>query len=111
MATGKATGRPKQSISRPYYGELCDVRLPRECKHQVNVQRSDSTIYRLSTLEEDESRGLVKISYIGYGSEWDEWRRREDIELDDEDAGDQDNHSIDSSMRQPLQMSPLNLYE
>ena len=113
MATGEATGRPKWSISRPNYGELCDVRLPRECKHQVNVQRSDSTVYRLNILEEDESRGLVKISYIGYGSEWDEWRRREDIiELDDEDAGDQDDHSMDCcAMRQSLQMSPLNLYE
>ena len=56
MATGEATGRPKWSISRP---ELCDVRLPKECKHQVNVQRSDSTIYHLSILEEDKSRGLL----------------------------------------------------
>ena len=51
----------------------------------------------------------MKISYIGYGSEWDEWRRREDlIELNEEDVDD----AMDScAMRQSLQMSPLNLYE
>ena len=82
-----ATGRPKQSISKPNYRELSDIQLPKEHKQQANIQRkdlgNDRTIYRLNVLEEDESRGLVKISYIGYGSEW---RRHEDlIELNDED--------------------------
>lgn len=67
-------------------------------------------------MEEDESRGLVKIDYIGYSNEWDEWRRHEDIiELKDEDqSGDKDGHSMVDSycmMQQSLQMSPLNLYK
>ena len=68
-----------------------------------------TTFYRLKILEEDESRGLVKINYIGYSNEWDEWRRREDIiELNDED----DRSMVDNcAKRQSLQMSPLNLYE
>ena len=116
-----ATCRPKRSISRPNYSELCDVHLPRERKErkkQINVQRKDpgkdSTFYRLKILEEDESRGLVKINYIGYSNEWDEWRRREDIiELNDEDTGDEDDRSMvdNCAMQQLLQMSPLNLYE
>ena len=70
-----ATERTKRSISRPNYCELCDVRLPRVRKQQVNVERkdlgNDSTIYQLNILEEDESRGLVKISYIdGEGVSW-----------------------------------------
>ena len=111
-----ATGRPKRSISKPNYRELSDVQLPKERKQQANVQRkdlgNDRTIYRLNVLEEDESRGLVKISYIGYGSEWDEWRRREDlIELNEEDVDDEDDAMDSCAMQQSLQMSPLNLYE
>ena len=111
-----ATGRPKRSISKPNYRELSDVQLPKERKQQANVQRkdlgNDRMIYRLNVLEEDESRGLVKISYIGYGSEWDEWRRHEDlIELNEEDVDDEDDAMDSCAMQQSLQMSPLNLYE
>ena len=55
---------------------------------------------------------MVNISYIGYGSEWDEWGRRKDlIELNDEDVDDEDDAMDSCALQQSLQMSPLNLYE
>lgn len=109
-----ATRRPKRSTFRPNYRDLCNLRLPRVSKQKIGVQRTDSKVYRLNVLEEDESSGLVKISYIGYGSEWDEWRSREDIiELTDGD-GDEVDNSGDCVTRPPLQTfpkQPINLYE
>ena len=66
-----ATCRPKRSISRPNYSELCDVHLPRERKarkKQVNVQRKDpgkdSTFYRCSV---PYAYGLVPYMYTYMG--------------------------------------------
>jgi len=43
-----------------------------------------SYVYHLRLLEEDKNRDRVKVRYVGYGSECDEWRAREDIVILDE---------------------------
>lgn len=67
------TSRPKRNISRPNYRDLSGIslRLPRLSK-RVSEPKPDRKLYRLKILEEDYSNGLVKISYIGYGNEWDD---------------------------------------
>jgi len=51
----------------------------------------DNTLYRLQIIEEDEENNRVKVAYVGYGDEFDEWRRMEDvvtIQESEEDIGD-----------------------
>ena len=69
--------RPKRCVIKPNYKDLSDVKLPKLSKRVsvskcVSVQMVDRRLYRLNVLEEDKAKGLVKISYISYGSEWDE---------------------------------------
>lgn len=112
--------RPKRSISRPNYRDLSDVRLPRSSRRlpkRVCVQKKDTKLYRLKSLEQDKSKGLVKISYIGYGSEWDEWRNSEDMNESDCASVDASVDSTDDSaiptthLASPFPKQPLNLYE
>ena len=42
------------------------------------VKQKDK-LYELEIIQEDEYLGKVKVHYIGYGSEEDEWRDRSDI--------------------------------
>ena len=64
-------------------------------------------LYRLNVLE-DETKGLVKISYVGYGSEW---KKKEDV-VDLEDIKD-DSETVEEleALSTPPMMQPLNLYE
>ena len=53
-----------------------NVKLPRASKRKRNA---DDELYRIEVLEEKEER--VKVHYIGWSEEYDEWRDRADIVL------------------------------
>lgn len=98
MATA---GRPRlRSLSRVDYSVLADVKIPRCTRvpkgDLEQTSKHSSKLYRLKILEEDKDNGLVKVGYVGYGSDHDEWRPRSDIVFlsgedgDDPDSGDED---------------------
>jgi len=50
-------------------------------------------------IEEDKCNRLVKVSYIGYGNEYDEWRLKDEIfeiseETSNASAEDNDSHFV-----------------
>ena len=79
LVINKMSARPKRSISKLNYRELADVKLPKRrrisnSKTPSASSSSDSSVlYRVKVLESDGDR--VKVSYIGYDSNYDEWRR------------------------------------
>ena len=92
------SSRPRRSIVRPDYRSLANISVPRPsyCTSRGKENSSDSDkLYRL-TVVEDEANGMVKVHYIGYSHEYDEWRSNEDIvELNVEDESsfdEQDSH-------------------
>ena len=93
------SSRPRRSIVRPDYRSLANISVPRPsyCTSRGKVNSSDSDkLYRLTVVEEDEANGMVKVRYIGYSREYEEWRSKEDIvELNVEDESsfdEQDGH-------------------
>ena len=83
--------RPKRAVKRPNYRELADVKVPRiACsgsRNRMTTSSTSSELYRLRILERDEENGSVKVRYIGYGEDFDEWRKEEDIvNLEEDDS-------------------------
>ena len=89
------SGRPKHSTIRPDYRQLLDIKVPktarRSCRSNKANSLMDSKLYRLRVLEEDEENGRVKVGYIGFSDEYDEWRRMEDIVIIEEKEKELDN--------------------
>lgn len=88
--------RPKRSACRVNYAELADVKVPAVRKQKRGgVNRTEevddkpsATLYRLSIVEENHREGLVKVRYVGYGEEYDEWRlESEVVNLSGEEEG------------------------
>ena len=77
------SARPKRLVTRPDYRQLSDVKVPRNARRSSKSYKAsssnDTKLYRLRVLEEDEENGRVKVGYIGFTDEYDEWRRLEDI--------------------------------
>ena len=78
--------RPRHSGSKRNYRELTDIKIPRKSsvvsritKSTKVVPPSTDNLYRLNIIEKDDENGCVKVRYIGYGQEFDEWRLTEDI--------------------------------
>ena len=75
--------RPKCCIDKLNYRELADVKLPKQsrissAKASSSSGSSDSSVlYKLKVIERDGDR--VKVRYIGYGSKYDEWKRKDDL--------------------------------
>jgi len=85
------SARPKRSVNRQDYRQLADVKLPIVRKGRGRVEESSLTsdkLYRLQILEEDQENGRVKVGYVGYGDEFDEWRRVEEVVSIDDDEED-----------------------
>jgi len=91
----KMSQRPKRSVSTVNYTELADVKVPTVKKQKRKVMKRteepddrQSTLYRLSIVEENRQEGLVKVRYVGYGEEYDEWRLKSEIvNLSSEEEG------------------------
>ena len=62
-----------QKKERKDYKQLSDLQLPRLRAKQ------DDKLYDLDIVEEDVLTQRVKVHYIGYGSEDDEWRDKDEI--------------------------------
>ena len=94
----KMLDRLKRLATRPDHHQLSDVKLPRSTrrsskhnKASSSTDTTDSKLYRLRVLEEDEENGHVKVGYIGFSDEYDEWRRLEDIVNIEEDEEEEEN--------------------
>ena len=80
LAMAVATLRPK---CRKNYRELADIKLPKAKKQAQKSSRSQ--LYPVNVVERGEN-GRVKVHYIGFSHEFDEWREPSDIvplELDE----------------------------
>ena len=96
--------RPKRLATRPDYRQLSDVKLPRNVprsskRYKASSDTTDTKLYRLRVLEEDEENGRVKVGYIGFSNEYDEWRRLEDIVNIEEEDEEEDNDYLAPSSR------------
>lgn len=68
-----ATRYDLRNKDRKNYRELSEVKLPRaQCWR-------GTTLYELEIVEEDVYTNKVKVHYVGYGSDDDEWRDRTEI--------------------------------
>lgn len=91
--------RPHRSVPKKNYRELADVKVPKRSRlshpssTSISGERNDSSsdkLYRLSIVDRDSENGRVKVRYIGYGAEYDEWRFLNDIiELNDSSSSDE----------------------
>jgi len=68
---------------------------------------SEDKLFRLNVLEEDDATGRVKVSYVGYGSECDEWKGRDEIVVIESES---DGECAESE-GVILQLQPLNLFQ
>jgi len=93
-ASGKME-RPKRSVARVNYAELVNLKIPaaQQSKNHMGLASSvkeDSgcdTLYHLSIVQRKPEEGLVKVRYVGYGREFDEWRvEGEVINLSEEES-------------------------
>ena len=95
----KMNTRPRRCSSRQNYRELADVKIPRKSPVLSKTVKSrkvgpstssDSQLYRLKVIEKDDANGHVKVRYMGYGEEYDEWKLLEDIiELSESSSTDE----------------------
>ena len=61
---------------RKNYRALENPPLPRA---QATRMKQSQRLYELEVVEEDDYTGRVKIHYIGYDSDCDEWRNKKDV--------------------------------
>lgn len=70
---GRATGRLR-SKRRINYREACDIRLPRA----ERVQAGSDKLFPVEVVEKEDKR--VKVHYVGFSTEYDEWREESELE-------------------------------
>ena len=70
MASSSRVKNPRQR-PRVNYREAADVKLPKP-------EKKPETLYPIEITESD-SQGRVKIHYLGYNTEYDEWRDSQDV--------------------------------
>ena len=102
-----AATRPKRAVSSVDYSRLADVQVPKRTR--VHSRGEKNKLYHLRVLEEDGER--VKVAYVGYGSQHNEWRPRSDIVvLNEHEQGE--SSSDESDTDPPLApMKQFSLYE
>lgn len=67
--------RPRRSTNRPNYKLLADIDLPKAKRYRTSSKQDE--LYAVTIVERQDTR--VKVHYVGYGSEHDEWRPEADI--------------------------------
>ena len=110
--------RPRRSVLKRDYREFADVKVPKRTKvlKTREIESPDDKLYRLQVVEKDAVNELVKVRYIGYDSNYDEWRPASDIiDLTEDDPIQEDSISLGSKSigdRCDLirQMPPINQY-
>jgi len=101
--------RPKRSVLRCDYASLADLKLPRIKKSNIHgtPRPSDSQegeangeLYRVEVVEEDIASSQVKVRYIGYSANFDEWKEKEEIvDLSDSDSEDDVPESLSGTIQ------------
>ena len=73
--------RTKRSISRVDYSKLADIKVPsvRRRKETAAEPEDVEKLYRLKIVDRNPQEGIVKVRYIGYGRDYDEWRLEEEV--------------------------------
>lgn len=103
-----ASARPRRSISRLDYRSLADISVPKRTRtstksHSKENSESPDRLYRLRVLEEDKENDLVKVRYIGYSSNYDEWRSRKDVvRLNGDEQGSSSDENDDTNPSESL---------
>ena len=91
--------RPRRSVLKRDYREFADVKVPKRTKVSKTreIESPDDKLYRLQVVEKDAVNELVKVRYIGYDSNYDEWRPASDIiDLTEDDPIQEDSISLGS---------------
>ena len=79
-----ATDRSKRRIPRPDYRIMADITVPKgTCSQQrapktgTQAHKNPTQLFHLQVIDEDNE--LVKVHYVGYENEFDEWRSKSDV--------------------------------
>jgi len=73
------SARPRRYTSKQDYRSLTNgVSMPRSFYSTSVKQQQPGNLYQLKIVEEDQTNDMVKVHYIGYGIEHNEWRSRSD---------------------------------
>ena len=64
--------RPKRE-SRPPKRFIDEVEQPKPCAMKKKPKK-DNNLYHIEVIGVDKERKCMKIHFVGYGSEFDEWR-------------------------------------
>ena len=106
--------RPKHSVSRVNYAKLADVKIPLDRKRKNEnlttpvEEAEDNKLYCLSIVLRILQEGLVKVRYVGYRRELDEWKLEEEVlNLSEESDSDEGDHI---ELRGPVS-HPISVFE
>lgn len=118
--------RPRLSVSRRRRQDWSPEALPdggfsRPPRHQPRDNPESEKLYRVSVVAENVRQGRVKVHYIGYGHEYDEWRpadevidlmpgRQEDVE-NESTSGNSERDDDEVVEASESDFKPLNLYK
>ena len=70
--------RPKRE-SRPPKRFIDEVEQPKPCAIKKKKPKKDNNLYDIEVIGVDKEKKCMKIHFVGYGSEFDEWR---DFDID-----------------------------
>lgn len=66
-----------RNLERKNYKEIANIQLPRARRVTGNPRTADE-LYPIEVVEDDYN-GRVKVHYIGYGEEFDEWKQEDEV--------------------------------
>lgn len=100
-----ALRRGKRKLGEVNYNEADSLRLPR-----ASSSRVEDKLYPVTVLEEDSDR--VKVHYVGYSSEHDEWKYRGQLtDLEPEEGPSTSSVYQPYSLYNNLRMEPTGTFE
>ena len=95
----------KLRYNKSNYKELSSVKLPRGTKRSQRTMAEDQ-LYPVNILEKRD--GQVKVHYVGYDDEYDEWKEEGDLEDLNEDSNE---HHLEASLSDNVVMEAYSLYK
>lgn len=95
MAYNLRSGEGTQE--RKNYRQLVTIKLPR-----AQRTRTDDTLYPLEVIDREGDR--VKVHYIGYSTQYDEWRLSSELETVRDDSSPGDGHQLEVEPYRPFDL-------
>lgn len=83
-----SVNRSKRRKRVANYRQLADVHVPRARKTRKQTCCTDQRLYAVDLLEKDTVNNRGRVHYQGYSSRYDEWKSLDELELLEEDEGD-----------------------